>query len=534
MKLRRTLSTRILLSVLAILTASTVVGFVLVTLSERGDLDRQYQQRALAIAQTFAANPSIREALVRRTPADRHLIATLAQQVRRETGATYVVVIDSSGIRYSHPRPSLIGQRITEPVVALDGRNHLGIDHGNLGVSANAKTPLWSPGDRRIIGEVSAGILERKVSDQFVHELPTLLLWFVCALGIGVVASITLARRLKRSTFGLELDEIAALVQEREAMLHGIREGVVTVDRDGRVTLVNDEARRLLHLGGGALGHAIEELVPPGRLRDLLTLEHQGHDPVVVTDEHILVVSRQVVTRQGRKLGAVMTLRDRTELEALLRELRSIDALRHAMRAQQHEFSNRMHTISGLIELGDHEAAARYALDVTGATAGLAEAIRERIERPEIAAMLLAKTTIAAERDVALTLSEDSRLAGEDLDVNTFLTIVGNLIDNAIDAAAAGPEPAAVTVRLLASEGTVTIQVIDTGTGVPDDLAERIFTDGFSTKPAGPDQHRGIGLALVHRLVHRSGGTITLDTSGATRFTVLLPVRVPANAEVRS
>ena len=141
--------------------ASTLVGFTLVTLSERRDLEHQYQQRALAIAQTFAATPSVRAALVRRSPADRRLIQSLAEQVRYETGASYIVVIDRHGVRFSHPNAALIGRPVTEPLIALDGRNHLGIDHGNLGISANARVPLRAP-DGAIIGEVSAGILERE------------------------------------------------------------------------------------------------------------------------------------------------------------------------------------------------------------------------------------------------------------------------------------------------------------------------------------------------------------------------------------
>jgi two-component system CitB family sensor kinase len=219
-----------------------------------------------------------------------------------------------------------------------------------------------------------------------------------------------------------------------------------------------------------------------------------------------------------------VTLRDRTELEALLRELDAIDALTDALRAQQHEFSNRMHTLAGLIELGDNDAAIRYALDVSGASAGLAEAIRERIERPEIAAMLLAKTTIAAERGVELLLSEDSRLADAGVDTNMILTIVGNLIDNAIDAAIAGPPPARVDVRLLSEfDRDITIEVADSGPGVPKELASRIFTDGFTTKSGDERRHRGIGLALAHRLVTRAGGTITVDCSPPTTFTVVLP-----------
>ena len=442
-------------------------------------------------------------------------------------------MIDRNGVRYSHPHPGLIGKRITEPVVALDGRDHLGVDHGNLGISANAKVPLKAP-DGRIIGEVSAGILERQVSKQLLLELPWLLLYFACALAIGVAASLLLARRLKRTTFGLELDEIAALVQEREAMLHGIREGVITLDRQGRVTLINDEARRLIPVGNTALGRPIGELVPAGRLRDLLTGALPGPDRVVVTDEHILAVNRMPVSHQGRELGAVVTLRDRTELEGLLRELDSVDALTDALRAQQHEFSNRMHTVAGLIELGDHAAATRYALDVSGHSAGLAEAIRERVEPPEIAAMLVAKTTVAAEHGVQLVLSEDSRLAAADVDTTMVLTIAGNLIDNAIDAAAAGPRPARVTVRLTACGSDVMIEVADSGPGVPEELTSQIFTDGFTTKATAGRRHHGIGLALVHRLVHRAGGTITVDCAGATTFTVRLPTAQRGGVEVRA
>ena len=523
MRRRHQLSSRILASVVAILLASTLVGFALVTLRQRAELEYDYQQRALALAQTFAATPSIRQALAVRSPADRRLIQSLAQQVRRTTGALYIVVIGRNGVRYSHPNPALIGQRVSEPVIALDGRDHIGVDHGNLGISANAKVPIRAPSGP-VVGEVSAGILERQVSNQLLHELPSLLLYFACALAIGVVASLILARRLKRSTFGLELEEIAALVQERELMLHGIREGVITLDLDGRVTLINDEARRLIPLEADPMGQPIQELVSHRRLCDLLTGAAAGPDTVVLTDDHILTINRMPVVHQGRDLGAVVTLRDRTELEGLLRELDSVDALTDALRAQQHEFANRMHIVAGLIELGDHQAAVRYALEVSGAAAGLIEAIRERIEAPEIAALLLAKTTVAAERDVQLALSEDSCLAGTGADTNMLLAIVGNLIDNAIDAAIAGPPPARVDVRLAGvCDRNVTIEVTDSGPGVPTELATRIFTDGFTTKSGDERAHRGIGLALAHRLITRAGGTITLDCSGATTFTVVLP-----------
>ncbi len=534
---RGKLSNRILLSVAAILVATTVVGLGLNTISRRTELEHEYQDRALAIAQTVAAMPTVRDGLTDPTATNSLQIQRVAAQVMAKTGASYIVIIDRNGIRYSHPDPALIGHKISEPVIALDGRDHVGVDHGNLGVSANAKVPLYSPAGQ-IVGEVSAGIPEARVSDQLIGELPQLLLFFLCALAIGLAGSVLLTRRLKRSTFGLELEEIAALVHEREAMLHNIREGVITIGQHDEITLINDEARRLLGLGFGheVLGRPVGELTTAGRLHDLLTGATDGQDQIVLTDDHVLVVNRVTAERAGRRLGAVVTLRDRTELEALLRELDGVEALITALRAQQHEFSNRMHTVAGLIELGDHASAARYVLDVSSDSAELAETIRARIESPEIAAMLLAKMTIAAERNVELTLTADSHLSAGGVDTNSVLTIVGNLIDNAIDAAADGPSPSDVSVRLSGGdptcEGPVTIAVSDSGDGIPSQLVQEVFMDGFTTKTASTERPRGIGLALVQRLVHRAGGNVMLSCEGRTLFTVVLPVETETGVKV--
>jgi two-component system CitB family sensor kinase len=169
---------------------------------------------------------------------------------------------------------------------------------------------------------------------------------------------------------------------------------------------------------------------------------------------------------------------------------------------------------------------------VSGQSAGRAEAIRTRVEAPEIAALLMAKSTVAAERGVQLELTEDSHLAQTAIEANTMLSILGNLVDNAIDAAAAGAAPATVTVRLTTCEENDTIEVSDTGPGVPDDLGAHIFSDGFTTKSPDGRRHRGIGLALVHRLVSQAGGTITVDCSEATKFTVVLPTTERGRIEV--
>jgi two-component system CitB family sensor kinase len=521
----RRLSTQILLSQLAVLGVVSVAGLALFAQEARRSEDAQYEQRALTVALATAALPQVAEDL-QRAGSDEQLQAT-AERVRRKTGAAYVVIIDRNGIRHSHPNPELIGERVSEPVVALDGHSHLGVDNGRLGRSANGKAPVMDA-QGRVVGEVSAGILESQIAADKARELRRLAVFAAAALVLGVVVSLWLARRLKRQTFGLELPAIAGLLQEREAMLHGIREGVITLDPEGRVSLVNDEARRLLGFGEAGVGKRLDELVPPGRLHDLLTGDvRPGDDEVVLTDRFCLKVNRMPVRHQDSDLGAVVTLRDRTEHVELLRELDSVASLTEALRGQQHEHANRMHTVAGLLELDRPADAARYLTEVAGDAAGLAEELRDSVGNDTIVALLLGKATVARERGVVLSIACTAPIGDAVVQSRLAVTVLGNLLDNAVDAVAGSPG-AQVRVELARQHDRFLIRVSDSGPGVPAAVRDRLFEDGYSTKPARNGGHRGLGLALVHRLVTQAGGTVVLHESLPTTFDVLLPVHAQA------
>ncbi|MFF4507511.1 ATP-binding protein [Streptomyces sp. NPDC001401] len=520
---KRRLSARILASQLAILTLTGAIGFVLFAFAQRSEIDRAYEGRALDIAQTTAADPQIRQAMAH--GGGDGIVQSVAERIRKASGASYVVVLDLRGVRHSHPDPALIGEPTGDVIVVLDGKPHVGTDQGATGRSANGKAPLLAP-DGTLVGEVSAGIPEHYVLGELWRELPTFGLYSAIAVALGSAAAFLLARRLKRTTFGLELEEIAGLLQDREAMLHGIREGVIAFDPDGRITVVNDEARNLLGLGT-ALGSTLEEALPDGRLRRALDGTLTGTDLNVLTDDHCLVVNRMPVTLHGRELGAVVTVRDRTELIGLLRELDSVRGLTDALRAQQHEFTNRMHTVAGLLDIGDHDAAYEYAVESAGADQALTESVRERIGNALLVGLIVAKTTVAAERGVRMVLSEDSALGEDPPHLRRLLTIVGNLLDNAIDAAAGGPPPAGgreVQLSLVEAVDQVMVSVADSGPGIPPGAAESIFEDGWSTRPDRGTARRGLGLALVHRLAQRHGGTITVSEGPGAVFTVVLPL----------
>ncbi|WP_285724206.1 ATP-binding protein [Psychromicrobium xiongbiense] len=515
----RALATQILIWVLCILLATVSLGGYLYSRIANDLLDQQYQQRALGIAITVAQMPQIPPALQSGDPQQQ--IQELAQKVTAEAHPAYVVVTNRDGIRFSHPNLALLGKKLEEPVVALDGQSHLGSDSGSLGKSANARTPIRDAAGN-IVGQVSVGILETTEQDELITQAWLIAGFSASVLILSAFGSLLLARRIKKVTFGLEPAEIASLLQEREALLHGIREGMLGVDDDDRVTVINEEARRLLEIEGTILGTPLLELFPPGRLRDILTGRIDGVDQVALTDSALLVVNRMPVTLAGTSIGSVITLRDRTEIESLIKDLHSTQGLMNALRAQEHEYANRLHIVAGLLELGEQDQARAYVGQIADTPHVLAERLRTRISPPELVALLLAKITVAAEQDIQIVVDEDSNFESAPIDTSAILTIVGNLLDNAIDALAHHPGERVVTINLDDADGAF-IKVTDTGPGIPAEKIDQVLLDGYSTKEARPGMRRGIGLALVSRIVRRYRGTFDLLPGPGGHFEIWLP-----------
>ncbi|MFC9129386.1 ATP-binding protein [Streptomyces sp. NPDC057099] len=518
--LPRRVFSQVLLMQVAIAAGVAVLatGLFLAPLSNQ--LDDQAMRRALAIAQTTAQQPDLAQDLRDTPPSPNGPVQQEAERIRKATQAEYIVVMDWRGVRWSHTDRKQIGGIVsTDPGQALAGKEVMEIDSGTLGRSARGKVPLRDS-DGSVVGAVSVGIAYDSVRARLIHAIPGLLAYAGGALAVGAMAAWLISRRVHRQTRDLAFSDIAALLSEREAMLHGIREGVVALDRTGRIRLLNDEAQRLLSIGDAAVGRSPDEALGTGRTSDVLAGRVTGTDLLTVRGQRVLVANR-MPTDDG---GAVATLRDRTELEQLGRELDSTRGLIDALRAQDHEHANRMHTLLGLLELEMYDDAVEFVGEVVGDHRATAEQVTERIKDPLLAALLVGKATVAAERGVALWVSDRTRLPDRLVDPQGLVTVVGNLVDNALDAVAGKPH-ARVEVELRAEGRTAILRVRDTGPGIPPEQRELIFTAGWSTKKPPAHRERGIGLSLVRRLAERQGGSATVDEAygGGAEFTVVLP-----------
>ena len=348
--------------------------------------------------------------------------------------------------------------------------------------------------------------------------LPDLLTFAGLGLGLGMAGSFLLSRLIRRRTRGLEPADIAALADQREALLHSIREGVVAVADDGTITVLSDSARELIGLEGDVEGLRVDDLALDPAIRALLTDDAEIRDHVVVIGDRVLVVNRNPVVERGRRVASVTTLRDRTELLALQSELSARQSITNTLRAQTHEFHNQLHTISGLVQLGEYDEVLRLVGTLSRRRAEISDAVLAHVEDPAVAALLIAKTSLAAERGVDLRVREDSDLPRLDPESSTDVgTVLGNLVDNAVDASVS-VGGASVEVALLLGDDAVQITVADTGPGVPADQVGAIFERGWSSK-ASTDEGRGVGLALVQVVCERRGGAVTVragaDGTGA-------------------
>lgn len=494
------------------------------------------ENQALTLARTVASDASVRADVLAisqqpGTPPPAELAAgplmEAAEAARTRTGALFVVITDETGLRLAHPDPERLGEKVsTDPSEALAGREVTTRNTGTLGPSAGAKVPVYAPDSTTVVGEVSVGYSMETVGQSVARDIGPVALTAAGALLAGVLGSFLLRRRLTRLTLGLEPEEISTLVHDQVAVLQGVDDGVVGVSADGRITVFNAAAQRLLELPDLA-GSRWEDAPVPDQLKSLTRAGSNSPAALeLVAGGRVLVANARKALHRREDLGWVVMLRDRTELQQLTRQLDAVGTMSTALRAQRHEFANQLHTIAGFMSIGQHQQAREY-LARLAATGPLKFPVdqAELLQDPYLQAFVGAKGVEADERGVALRIGPETLVRGQVAEAQDVTTVLGNLIDNAVNAAVAG----SATDRWVELEvldepdddgGTLHIVVADSGDGLVEGTdPESIFAEGFSTA-SGPlarngSGGQGFGLALARQLARRRGGDVKVLESGS-------------------
>ena len=522
------LATQVLLLQVAVVVLTLGIAGGLLAFFSHERIQAEVGARALDVARVVAFAPAIRTDVARfddtglpQGPALTDELANgqlqlIASEVQKRTDVLFVVITNDRGIRLAHPNTDELGKPVsTDPSEALAGHETVSRQSGTLGPSIRAKVPILRPNSQEVIGEVSVGISTSAVRQQLWTDVRVAAVLVGGALLIGIVGSLLLAKRWRALTLGLQPSELAEMVRGQAAVLHGIGEGVLAVDTSWKTTFVNDEACRLLELDDER-GRPVEEIGLTPRVLDVF----KSADPaptIATVGDRIVVVSARTVTRDGHELGTVLVARDRTDVESLTRQLDAVQLMSTALRAQRHEFANRLHLLNGLLQSGHAEEAEQYLVELLGsgplgsALPGI-DAIRDAF----LQAFLAAKAAAAREAGVTLRIGENTWVSGRLALPVDVTTVLGNLIDNAIDAARTGTdESKMVEVELLQDGSTLHITVADSGDGIAQDFVEHVFTEGKSTKPlSGIPGGRGIGMALSRQISRALGGDVRLSSMG--------------------
>ena len=442
----------------------------------------------------------------------------------------YIIVADSEDTRYSHPNPEMIGKKFAggdEYKVVKNGETYISEATGTLGKALRAFAPIYDPENKKEIGFVSVGTLTESIETAKHTAILYIILIGLGGLLAGIIGAFLLANNIKNTLLGLEPDEIAKLYNEKMGMLDAIHEGLVAVDDEGRITLINDSALNILHFENNInkehiIGQNIEDVIPNTRLINVLETGKSEFEEEQRINNTIIMTNRVPIINRGKIVGAIASFRDKTEVTRMAEELTGVKKMAWSLRAQNHEFMNKLHTISGLIQLEEYDEALQFISDVAKVRSNISNILTENIKDASISALLLAKYNKAEECRVKLKIDESSRLTKlpEHITSEEIISIVGNLIENSLDEVK-NDGSGLVYIKIFQNEDFLNIVVKDNGGGIPIEYRENIYEQGFSTK----DGQRGHGMYIVKRIIDESNGTINFDVDEGILWDITIPMK---------
>lgn len=525
------LQTKMILLILSILIFVTVVGSSFSLRLISSVLEEQIGKRALKVSQTIALIPLIREDLEKGDLSSSR-IQEIAEKIRVEIKAQFVVVGDKDGKRYSHPVPERLGKLMVggDNRNALEkGRSYVSRATGTLGPSIRGKAPVFNESGE-IVGIVSVGYLIENIRFTVRQLQSRIIVVFTVVTLIGIAITLKITGDFKKAILGLEPKEIATLLQEKMATLETVREGIMAVDADGHITTVNHAAFTILGLPHDpeAVGKPVNEVFPESKILDALKTGESQLDKALILGDKEIIVNRIPIISGKEVSGVVSSFRDKNELDIVAKKLAKVKQLSEMLRIQTHEYSNKLHTISGLIQIGAYQEAIDLIGSETSGYQNLINTLMDIVGDPVLAGTILGKYNRAKELKISLSIDPNSSMHDipETIKREHLVTILGNIFDNSFEAVLPLPSSKRrVTLFMTDLGNDLIFEVDDSGQGIPEQDIAHIFSKGFSTKQR---EGHGMGLYLVDKTAKVLGGTVSVGASelGGAAFTVIIPKKI--------
>lgn len=525
------LSTIIITFVCLVVLLSLLITDLLVSRTVTETIRNNQEEKAKIVSRTVAKSIIVINGLEDEN-ANLNDIQDYTMDIQQAADVMFVVVMDMEGIRKSHPDPKLIGKRFKggDEATVLSGKEHVSISEGTLGKSLRAFTPIFRS-DGEQIGAVAVGISLNSVEDALEQGHRTIIIGTIIGILAGILGAIILAKYIKKILLGLEPFAIAKIHQERNTMLQSVHEGVLAVDNQGVITLINKSALEIFKHTGlpkDPVGMKISEYLPTSNLDRVLKTGKAERDVELTINGVSILVNRAPLIVNEQIVGAISTFRDKTEVNQLAEQLTGVKMYADALRAQSHEFMNRLHVILGMVKMNYHEELQQFITQLVDHHHHEAQQVIKNIKDPALAGFLIGKLSFARENKVDMKIESDT-IIPEPLNSKTtheLITILGNLIDNAIEAMSDLDEKK-VNVLLNYEEDTMQIRVRDYGTGVDLHQFPKLFEKGFSTK----GENRGYGLYLVKNSIEQLGGSLQINVriEKGTEFILHIPYKQKEN-----
>lgn len=524
MKLQTKLT--ILIIIVVFISISIIIFFVASWMTK--NIKSTSKTNVMNVAEMVANSREVIDALGKKDP-DKIIGPYIENQLKSLDEIEYIIVVDNEGMRYSHPNVNMIGQKFVggdESRVVKEGDVYISEAIGTLGRSLRAFVPIYNVEKNKEIGFVCVGMLTKSIEQSEHMAILYIILISIGSLAVGIVGAFILSNNIKNTLLGLEPEEITNLYNEKIGILDAIYEGLIAIDNNGNITLVNDSALNILHYENqidknSIIGKNIDEIFPTTNLIKVLEEGKCKFEEEQKINNTVIMTNKIPIKDRDKVIGAIATFRDKTEVTRLAEELTGVKKMAWSLRAQNHEFMNKLHTISGLIQLEEYDEALQFISNVAKNRNNISSILTKKIKDPSLSAILFSKYNKAEENRIKFNIDESSKISKlpKFMDSEDIVSIVGNLIENSLDAVD-NDGSGEVYIKIIQYSELIEIKISDNGPGIKDEYMDKIYEQGFTTK----EGQRGHGMYIVKQIIDRANGKIELKVINGVNWNIIIPM----------